>query len=133
MAVMKGDSIRFYSAGYKLGLEMEVSVTATADPIETTNKDSSGWKTFIIGDKGWTASGSAHLDWTASNNITQHFAALVAGSEIAIDVGSTASTKYYSGQGLITSWTFDGPRNEVATFSFEIQGTGALAEATTRT
>jgi predicted secreted protein len=126
---VKGDNIRFYIAGYKVGLEMEVSLSVTADMTETSNKDNAGWKTFIQGDKAWTASGSAMLDWVAQQNVTQLFTALTAGTEAAIDIGSATNTKFYSGNGLITSWSFDGPRGGVATLSFEWQGTGALAEA----
>jgi predicted secreted protein len=130
---IKGDNIRLYVAGYKIGLEMETSLSVTADTIETTNKDTAGWKTFIQGDKSWTVSGSAMLDWSAQSNITQLFTAITAGTEAALDLGSSTDVKYYSGNGIITSWSFDGPRNGVATLSFEWQGTGTLSAAAART
>ena len=133
MALVKGDNIRFYNAGQRLSLEMDVTLNVTGDTIETRNKDTVGWKTFIGGDKGWTVSGSAHLDWTASENISGAFADIIAGTEIAVDVGSSANSKYYSGNGIVTSWSLEGPGNGIATFSFEVQGTGAITEATTRT
>ena len=131
MAYVKGDNIRFYNGGVALTLEMEVSISASLDTIETTDKDSAGWKTFVSGDKGWTCSGSANLDWIAAENITQTYADFVAGTAVAIDVGSSANSKFYSGNGIINSFSFEGPRNGLATFSFEVQGTGALTEGTT--
>ena len=128
MGYVKGDNIRFYNGGVVLSLEMEVSLTASLDTIETTDKDSAGWKTFTNGDKSWTCSGSANLDWTATENISQAFTDFVAGSAVAIDVGSSTDSKFYSGNGIINSWSFEGPRNGLATFSFEVQGTGALTE-----
>lgn len=131
MGYVKGDNIRFYNAGATLSLEMEVSLSGSLDTIETTDKDSAGWKTFIGGDKTWTASGSANLDWSATENISQTFTDFTTGTAVAIDVGSAVDAKFYSGNGLITGWSFEGPRNGLATFSFEVQGTGALTEGTT--
>lgn len=131
MGYIKGDSIRFYKAGQALSLEMEISLNASLDTLETTDKDSAGWKTFEDGDKSWTASGSANLDWTLQENATQIFAAFIAGDSVAVDIGSSAASKFYSGNALINSFSLEGPRNGIATFSFEVQGTGALAEGTT--
>lgn len=131
MAYVKGDWIQFYSGGVKLSLEMDVTISGSLDTIETTDKDSAGWKTFEDGDKSWTCSGTANVDFTATENVSQSFADFIAGAEVAIDVGSSTDTKYYSGNGLITTWTLNGPRNGLATFTFDVQGTGALAEGTT--
>jgi predicted secreted protein len=131
MGYVKGDSIRFYKAGQVLSLEMEVSLSTSLDTIETTDKDSAGWKTFEDGDKSWTASGSANLDWTKQENATQMFTAFVAGDAVAVDIGSSADSKFYGGNALINSFSIEGPRNGLGTFSFEVQGTGVLTEGTT--
>ena len=131
MGYVKGDYIRFYNAGVKLGLEMDVSISATQDTIETVDKDSASWKTFIAGDRSWTASGSANLDWAATENVSDFFADFIAGAAIAIDVGSANDAKFYSGVGLLTSWGLEAQRNALSTFTFEVQGSGALAEGTT--
>ena len=131
MAYVKGDNIRFYNAGVALSLEMEVTISASIDTIETTDKDSAGWKTFISGDKSWTISGSANLDWSATENVSQTFTDFSAGTAVAVDVGSATNAKFYSGSGIITSWSLSAPRNALSTFSFEVQGTSTLTEGTT--
>jgi len=131
MGYVKGDNIRFYNAGVQLTLEMEVSLSASLDTIETTDKDSAGWKTFEDGDKSWTCSGSANLDFDAAENVSQFFVDFVAGDAIAVDVGSAVDTKFYSGNGIMNAFSLEGPRNGLSTFSFEIQGTGALTEGAT--
>ena len=131
MGYVKGDYIRFYNEGIVLGLEMDVSISATQDTIETVDKDSASWKTFITGDRSWTVSGSANLDWDHAENVTQYFADFVAGAAIAIDVGSANDTTFYSGSGLMTNWGLEAQRNALSTFTFEIQGSGALAEGST--
>jgi len=111
---------------------METTLTVSMDTIETTDKDSAGWKTFEDGDKSWTCSGSANLDWNASyENASTFFADIVAGDAIAIDIGSANDVKFYSGNGLLTEWSLEGPRNGLATFSFAAQGTGSITEAVT--
>ena len=131
MGYVKGDFIRFYNQGVVLGLELDVSISATQDTIETVDKDSLSWKTFITGDRSWTVSGSANLDWSATENVSDFFADFIAGAEIAIDVGSSTDSKFYSGNGLLTSWGLEAQRNALSTFTFELQGSGALAEGTT--
>ena len=131
MGYVKGDQIRFYNQGVAVTLEMEVSLSASMETRETTNKDTAGWKAFEDGDKSWTASGSAMLDWAAAENVSQLFTDFVAGDAVAVDIGSATNAKFYSGNAVITSWSFEGPRNGIATFSFEVQGTGALTEGTT--
>ena len=130
MGYVKGDSVRFYNNGTVLSLEMEVSISASLDTIETTDKDSAGWKTFEDGDKSWTASGSANLDFAAAEGAQEVFADFIVGDAVAVDVGSHASSVFYSGSGLINSWSLEGPRNGLGTFSFEVQGTGPLTEGT---
>lgn len=131
MGYVKGDNINFYNQGVKLSLEMEVSLNGSLDTIETTDKDSAGWKTFIAGDKSWTVSGSANLDWDATEGISDFFADFIAGTAIAVDVGSSTDSKFYSGNGILNSWSLEGPRNGLGTFSFEVQGTAPLEEGTT--
>ena len=128
MGYVKGDYVRFYNEGIVLGLEMDVSISATQDTIETVDKDSLSWKTFITGDRSWTVSGSANLDWSHAENVTQYFADFIAGAAIAIDVGSAIDTTFYSGSGLLISWGLTATRNNLSTFTFEVQGSGALAE-----
>ena len=131
MGYQKGDWIRFYNAGVELTLEMEVTVEASMETIPTTDKDSGGWTTAVAGDKDWNCSGSANLDWDAAENITQTYADFVAGAAIAIDVGSANQPKFFSGSGLFNSFSFTGPRNGLATFSFGVKGSGALTEGAT--
>ncbi len=131
MGYVKGDLIRLYNAGVQLTLELDVSISATQDTIETVDKDSDSWKTFITGDRSWTLSASANLDWDAAENVSQFFADFISGAEIAFDVGSAANAKFYGGNGLLTSWGLEAQRNALSTFTLEIQGSGALAEGTT--
>lgn len=131
MGFVKGDNVRFYNNGTVLSLEMEVSISASLDTIETTNKDSDGWKTFEDGDKSWTASGSANLDFAATEGAQEVFADFIVGDAVSVDVGSSTDSVFYSGSALITSWSLDGPRNGLATFAFEVLGTGALNKGTT--
>ena len=128
MGYVLGDKIRFFNAGVQLTLELDVSINVTQETIETVDKDSENWKTYIAGDRTWTISCSANLDWDAAENVSQFFADIIAGAEIAFDVGSATNAKFYSGNGLLTSWGLEAQRNSLSTFTAEVQGSGALAE-----
>ena len=132
MGYLKGDWVRFYAAGIQLELEMEVDVSMTMDTIETTDKDSAGWKTFDDGDKSFTASGSANVDLANTTaNARTYFTTLTTGDAVALDVGAANEPYFFSGNGLFTEWTLTGPRNGLSTFSFTAQGSGSLSSGTT--
>ena len=125
MSYVKGDSVRFYKGSDVLDLELEVSLMANLDTIETTVKGNN-FKTFLSGDKTWEVSAKANLDWTKDYNISQTFADLTAGNQIAISIGN--GSNYYSGGALLTSWTLEAAHNDLGKISFTCKGMSALVE-----
>ena len=124
MAKIKGDQIRFYNDSSVLALELDVVLSGKLDTIETTNKDSVSWKTYLGGQKSWTCACTAHLDWSETNNISQIYSDFSLNTFIGVDVG--AGSSFYSGVGLISRWSFSAPKNEVVKFKFSVIGTGPL-------
>jgi predicted secreted protein len=108
----------------------------TKDMIETTNKDSAGWKEFIVGEGGFTMNvdgmfeedgsvGSGGLSW--KDIITD----LLAGTTVTIVMTSNVSGDIkLSGSAFFSNLTLSAPNNDVTTFSASIQGTGALTVGT---
>lgn len=125
MSYVKGDSIRFYKGATVLDLEMEVSLNASMDTIESTVKGNA-WKTFKDGDKVWTASGKANLDWDQDYNISELFADLSAGNSVGVSIGYLGG--YYSGGGIFTKFNIDAVHNDLARISFDLQGSSVLTE-----
>ena len=125
MSYVKGDSIRFYKGSTMLDLEMEISVGANMDTIESTVKGNV-WKTFKSGDKTWTASGSANLDWSQDYNASELFADLKAGNTVGVSIGMSGN--YYSGGGIFTKFNIDASHNDLAKISFDLTGSSTLTE-----
>lgn len=128
MAKIKGDRIRFYNNSSVLSLEMESAITGTLDTIDHTSKDSVKWKEYFGGDKTWECFGRANIDFEATENISQMFSDFSMNTIVGIDIGY--NTVFYSGVGYINKFDFSGPRNGVASFKFNIKGTGALLQTT---
>jgi len=105
------------------------------DMIETTNKDSAGWKEFIAGEAGYTMSIEGMFEEDASVGALiswkEIIADLTAGTIVTIVMTSniTGDLKL-SGSALFSELNLTAPHNDVATFTASIQGTGALTVGT---
>ena len=125
--VFKGDTLLVYLDGVEIELQNECTLTATSDMIETTTKSSAGAKTFIGGDYGWTisCSGLADIADSSETNVIDFLTALKAGTVVLLGIGVSGG-KYFTGSGLVSNCTVEGPRNGTASFSADFQGSGVL-------
>jgi predicted secreted protein len=108
----------------------------TKDMIESTNKDSAGWKEFIVGEGGFTMSveglfeedgsvGAGGLSW--KDVITD----LLAGTSVTIVMTSNVTGDLkLSGSAFFSNLSLSAPKNDVTTFTASIQGTGVLTVGT---
>lgn len=109
--------------------------TITKDMIETTNKDSAGAKEFIAGEYGYTMSveGMFEEDASVGSSISwkEILTDLIAGTSVTIVMTSNVSGDLkLSGSAFFNELNLTAPKNDVATFTASIQGTGALTVGT---
>lgn len=105
----------------KFGIKM-----ATRD---TTNKDTSGWKTALGGLLNWEGSGDFLFAEDASYGFSDLFAAITARTAVTIKISSeVVGDNYYSGSAFLTSLDKDDTMEANSTFSVSFEGTGVLAE-----
>lgn len=107
----------------------------TKDMIETTNKDSAGAKEYIAGEYGYTMSieGMFEEDASVGASISwkEILTDLIAGTSVTIVMTSNVSGDIkLSGAAFFSDLNLTAPRNDVATFTASIQGTGALTVGT---
>jgi predicted secreted protein len=107
----------------------------TKDMIETTNKDSAGAKEYIAGEYGYTMSveGMFEEDGSVGSAISwkEILTDLIAGTSVTIVMTSNVSGDIkLSGAAFFSDLNLTAPRNDVATFTASIQGTGALTVST---
>lgn len=124
--------MKMYVGATAITCQTDASISMSTNMFETTCKDSAANSAFLPGSKSWTASGSGNLAFDATYGAEELFAAWDAQTSMSI-VFQTAVTgdKKYSGSAYITSLNINSSGNdEAVTFDYELQGTGALAEAT---
>ena len=132
MAAVNGSTLAVDIGGNTVICETESSLEQTVDMIETTCKASGKNKTYLSGEITGTISVTAVYDETGTFGYSDAFAAAAqAGTELTWKWGSTAANeKFYTGSGLIADLTAEAPQNDRATWSFTLQVTGAITEAT---
>lgn len=130
---VNGRIIKIFVDGTAVTCQTNSTIEMTMEPRESTCKDTVGnAAAFLAGRTSWTLGGEAKLAFDATKGFSALYTAWKNGSSLAVAWQSTvAGDKGYSGTGFITSLSGDTPDNEDSTFSFSIQGSGALNEFTT--
>lgn len=105
------------------------SMSVNADLFDTTSKESDGWKSVMPGLRDVTYSGEGLADFAASSNytLTEIFAAY--NNRTLLSIKFTNGTNVFSQSGYISSFEISGPMEDVATYTIEVTGSGALTLA----
>lgn len=126
MSVQNGDVVILQIGGVQVGALVSNSTGMSADMLDKTNKDDPGVKQFMGGETGWTMSLESLYDPAASEGISEAIGYLKAGTEITVLFGISGGSTIVNGSALISSVDLSGPKNEISSYSIEIQGTGEL-------
>ena len=117
----------------KIVCQTSASADISQDTIEVTCNDGT-WKTYISGEKGWTIPFEAIKDETEASvqaEILENI--LGAGGELDVAIVHAPNgtiVKGMSGKAILSSVSISVPKNEAATLSGTLQGTGALTKMT---
>ena len=132
MAKIAGKYLVVQIAGTAYTALRSSSLEIAADMIDVTTADSSGgWKEFITGELGGTITVEGLYDYNATEGFSDAFADLVAGTSVTWKYGETTSgSKYYTGSALISNVSVSGDKNDAANYTFNLQVTGSITEAT---
>lgn len=140
-----GKDLMLFAGGKAIALATSCKIGMSAETIDTQSKDSGIWNEKDIKKLGWNCSSenlfSADTD-ANSNTYDTLFAMMVARQPIDIafgiptnkadelpSTGWTLPAAPYKGKALITSLELNAPDGDKATFSMNLDGTGALAKA----
>ena len=123
-----------------IGFSTECSIDISEAVRDTTNKFSEGWRSLAEGLRQFSISGSSLFAENATYGEAELFDKLNSREPIffrlSIQDGSVASTaevngnSRYVGQGRITSLSKTGGVEDNVTYSFTIEGSGALVRET---
>lgn len=129
--IIDGATIALYVGGTKISNGTSGELDISMSTRETTNKDSSGWKTSLSALKSWTTSYEGLFAEDATYGYDDLFAAITAGTAVTAMISSgVTGDKKYTGSVIITNLKRSHPMYANATFSCTLEGTGALTEAT---
>jgi hypothetical protein len=129
MSVQNGDVLILNIGGVQVGALLSNSFNAAADMLDATTKDSAGAKEYISGEYGWGMSFESLYDPAATEGFSEALGYVKAGTSLDVYWGGvTAADIYYNGAALMSSVDLSGPKNEVSSYSGELQGTGVIAE-----
>lgn len=100
------------------------SLDLGADDIDITSFDSAGWKEYLAGLKEWSGSLEGNFKPDDTNGQKAILAAWLAGTalDFSFKVNDTVT---FSGSALVKP-SIEVPHDDKASFSCDIQGTGAL-------
>lgn len=108
--------------------QRSVSLERNMETMETTTKDSNGYKEFVSGLKDWTISADGVIVQSDAG-FTALEDAYLSGEPVEVQI-STGTTNVYKGLAIITSFPIEAPYDDLATYSLSFQGTGALTKTT---
>ena len=122
MSIQNGDVVILQIGGVQVGAIVSNSTGMTADMLEKNSKDIPGIKEYDGGETGWTMSVESLYDPSATEGLSEALGYLKAGTEITV-VHGINGTHESQGSGFIQSVDCSGPKNEIGSYSLEIQGT----------
>ena len=130
MAKVNGSDMTIYSGTDLLLWSKTCSLNVEQDLPDGTTKGSSGWEEHINGVRRWTIDFDGAWDVSGSGlTPNEMIAAIIARTaDTVIKFGTTAAAATgWSGNGTIKNLSISGQMEDVATFSGQIVGNGALA------
>lgn len=126
MSVQKGDVVIVQIGGVTVGALVSNGHNQLADMLDKSNKDTPGVKQYDAGETGWSFTLESLFDPDASEGVSEALGYLKAGTQLTVTHGITG-TSVQSGYGLISNIELSGPKNEISSYSLEIQGTGSVS------
>jgi TP901-1 family phage major tail protein len=129
MAIFDGKRIFVEAGGYVYAGQITSSVNLSANMIDVTTKDSSGWNENIAGLKSWSIDFEGLSDLADSDSFDRPFDQLVAGTAVTAWIGEADNTAgvRYEGSALVSDISLTAPNDEALGYSGTLTGTGALA------
>lgn len=131
MAKINGTLVAVLSGSDKVLHSTSATLTTSQNLFDTTDKESGGWAEHGNGLRNWEISGEGKYDTSGSgltpNEILTAIIGRTADTVIKFTTDDPTNATGWTGNGTFQTVTITGPVEVDATFSFRIQGNGALA------
>lgn len=116
----------------KVAHSTDATISFSAETVDITSKDTSGYRDTIAGLKSWTANLTAFIDYSASFGQEELVDKWIAGECVKIRFTTNVSSDvYYEGDATITSVELNSSgAEEAASFSLTLENAGAITKGT---
>ena len=116
----------------KVAHSTDASISFSAETVDITSKDTSGYRDTIAGLKSWTANLTAFVDYSSSFGQEELVDKWIAGECVTIRfTTNVTSDVYYQGDATITSVELNSSgAEEAASFSLTLENAGAITKGT---
>ena len=129
--IINGTDLLLYVNGVAVAHASSHSLSMGMNTLDASTKSSAGWKDLKPGQRSWNISGEHLYAFDAAFGATGLMAIFTARSLVTVKFATTNNlNKRFTGSGYLTSLDLNAPNEENSTFSFSIEGTGVLTEAT---
>ena len=110
----------------------DANLNISVESRDTTCKDTDSYNSSLPGRVSWTMGGSAMFAYDNTYTFDDIYALINTGATATVKIGTNVQgDKTWSGTAFFTSLSLSSSgSDENVTFDFELQGTGALTEAT---
>lgn len=129
MAKQNGDLWAILSGSDKLLHLKNASLDIDRDLIDSTNKDSGGWKEHEKGSKSWQIPGEGDYDTAGSGMTPNEIITAIIGdsADTVIKWTPDAGTTGWTGNATFKNLSMKAAHGDIVRFSFTLVGNGALA------
>lgn len=116
----------------KVAHSTDATISFSAETVDITSKDTSGYRDTIAGLKSWSANLTAFIDYSASFGQEELVDKWIAGECVKIRFTTNVSSDvYYEGDATITSVELNSSgAEEAASFSLTLENAGAITKGT---
>jgi len=130
MAEVAGKLMTITLDATALAFSRDFSVSLDTETIDITSRDTSWWRRLLRGMRSWSISGSGlYSSSDPGKKVLQDWYDDATDASIAVILTLADGTITLTGTGLLTNLSYDGPHADAATYSFSIEGTGALVQS----
>ena len=124
---IRGLEVLLFVNGTEVGGQRGASLSMSADELDVTDKNTTGYKKFLVGLKEWSISCDG-LVCVGEEGYDALFNAFIAGDVIEVQLRKKDSSFGYKGPVVIASMDFDAQYDDALTYSCELKGAGALSK-----
>jgi TP901-1 family phage major tail protein len=116
----------------KVAHSTDASISFSAETVDITTKDTSGYRDTLAGLKSWSANLTAFIDYAATFGQEELVDKWIAGECVKVRfTTNVASDVYYEGDATITSVELNSSgAEEAASFSLTLENAGAITKGT---